>query len=393
MIKPVVLRSQSSAYPLPSDHAPGGWVVVGLNHTYHKVDAVTGYVYAHADGTRTVAELAAGMHAAGVAAADVTLVHEALDRLADAGLLAERVAPPAGVSRRVLLQRLVGGSALAALTLALGHARSAEAAPADVCGAELNLINEIAYLEAQEAAVADLLDTWADALDKDPKADPFYADALRNKEEEHKKRQQQYSAKLDDATDDLNTCKLVKEKAQEEKAKQRIQAQLKKRAEEQDKKKQAADTRFAERTLDIQTAEDKRKDAVKAKTMGEEQAKLAIQESLTHEAQRMERLKKRAAQEQDQKKQQRLRTEEQQVKASDRADFKFMAAEETEKAYADAYVLRAVEAAQKSAGVTDYALAVAKEENEKAWAEAPALRKQEEAKKAAAQEETAKAVK
>ncbi len=380
-MNPVALRSHHSAYPLPSDHAPGGWVVIGPEHTYHKLDAVAAHVYTHADGTRDVAALAQSLVTTGITDADENLVHEALDRLADFGLLEKRVAPPAGVSRRVLLQRLAGGTALAALTAALGVPRTADAATAGLCGAERDLIDEIAYLEAQEGAVADLLDTWADALDKDEKADPFYAEALRSKEMEHKKRQQDYSVKLDDATDDLNACRVDRKIAKEETYKQQQQLKLKVRAQEADKKRQQQQEKFVAREADVKNAEDTRKKAIDSSKASEEKQKLATEASLTHEAQRLDRLKKLKAQEEDAKRQRSMRLDEQTAKKLANSEAKFISAEEGAKVLSEAYVLRAEEAAQKQLGQTDYALTVAKEENQKAWDEAPVLRKAEESAK------------
>ena len=387
-MKPVAVRSHHSAYPLPSDHAPAGWVVIGPDHTYHKLDAVAAHVYVHADGTRDVPALAQSLVASGFVAADTNLVHEALDRLADFGLLEQRVAPPAGVSRRVLLQRLVGGTAVAALTAALAVPREADAATAGLCGAERDLIDEIAYLEAQAGAVADLLDTWADALDKDEKADPFYADALRKSEMDRKKHYQDYSVKLDDATDDLNACRLDRKVAKEETYKQQQQQKLKVRAQEADKKRQLQQEKFVAREDQMKNAEAQRKDAIATSKASEEQKKLAMDNSLNNQALRLERLKKQKAQGEDMKRQRLMRLDEQTAKKAANSEAKFISAEENVKLLSDAYVMRAEEAAQKQVGLTDYALTVAKEENQKAWEQAPALRKAEESAKEQAVKQT-----
>lgn len=69
------------------------------------------------------------------------------------------MAPPAGLSRRGLITRLAGVSALAALTAVVGLPIAALAA-GPACGDDKALIDELAWLEAQTSAVADFLDQW-----------------------------------------------------------------------------------------------------------------------------------------------------------------------------------------------------------------------------------------
>jgi flagellar biosynthesis GTPase FlhF len=80
-----------------------------------ELHAVTAAVWRHADGQRTVAELAELVAQQLGMAADEDLIWAALDRLADARLLAARLAPPAAqpFSRRNLLRRVGVAAALA----------------------------------------------------------------------------------------------------------------------------------------------------------------------------------------------------------------------------------------------------------------------------------------
>lgn len=93
---------------------PGEIVVYDLgSHRAHCLNRTAAFVFRHADGRRTVADLAVALAEDAGAAADETAVHLTLDRLAEAGLLASgQVQEPSGAlspaeaSRREAIRRV-----------------------------------------------------------------------------------------------------------------------------------------------------------------------------------------------------------------------------------------------------------------------------------------------
>ena len=78
------------------------------------LDRVAACVFTHADGSRSVTDLVAELRVSVDPDATSELVWSTLDRLADAGLLVERVTPPGGISqlnRRSLLVKGAAGTA------------------------------------------------------------------------------------------------------------------------------------------------------------------------------------------------------------------------------------------------------------------------------------------
>ena len=96
------------------DVSPDLLVYDQLRDAAHSLNPVAGYVYRHADGTRSVAELTAGMSPALGVADDQRLTEAALWQLERASLLdaPEALAAPANVSRREAVRRF-GAAALA----------------------------------------------------------------------------------------------------------------------------------------------------------------------------------------------------------------------------------------------------------------------------------------
>lgn len=212
-------------------------LILGTKHDVHRLDPVAAWLWQHADGTVSIDGLLMGLRAALHADADRDLVFEAPDRLADAGLLQARVAPPSGVSRRVLLERLAGASALGALLAVVGRPMDALAkggkddSAGGQCGDEKEIIAEIAYLEAQESAVAKVLDGWVNDAEKQEDADTYYIDALDARERTRKKSAAALTNELDDATSDLDACTTQRFAAKEKTHKHRLQQRLKLRQE------------------------------------------------------------------------------------------------------------------------------------------------------------------
>ena len=100
-------------------------VTTGVAHRLHPMTAC---VWRHADGTRTVADLLAVVQAEQAPKADEEAIWLALDALADADLLEERIAPPAGlrrISRRDLIKRAAAvGAGLSSIMVSPLHAQS-----------------------------------------------------------------------------------------------------------------------------------------------------------------------------------------------------------------------------------------------------------------------------
>lgn len=95
-------------------------------HQAHCLNRTAGFVFRHADGRRTVAEIAALLGPG----ADDGMVHAALDQLTAAGLLEARPAPaaPAPSRREVLRQVGLGAVLLAPVVTSLLVPTPAEAA-------------------------------------------------------------------------------------------------------------------------------------------------------------------------------------------------------------------------------------------------------------------------
>ena len=96
------------------DVSPDLLVYDQLRDAAHSLNPVAGYVYRHADGTRSLAELTTGMSTALGVADDARLVEAALWQLERASLLdtPEAATPPNNVSRREAVRRF-GAAALA----------------------------------------------------------------------------------------------------------------------------------------------------------------------------------------------------------------------------------------------------------------------------------------
>ncbi|MCB9740024.1 MAG: hypothetical protein H6747_12230 [Deltaproteobacteria bacterium] len=246
----------------------GDLVLLGQDHDVHRLDAVTGWVWQHADGSKSPAALLTGLRAEVHADADLELVFEALDRLADAGLLQERVAPPAGVTRRVTMQRLAGASALAALTAILARSPAADAAAGGggQCADDKAIIEEIAWLEATEAAVAELLEDWVEEADAKDDADEYYVAALDAREVTRKKAAAELGDDLEEATDDLAACTLAAKKGiahSEAKRKAQAKTLLKKRIGHAQERDQKATVRLKKRVESSLRHESKAKHHIK----------------------------------------------------------------------------------------------------------------------------------
>jgi len=117
---------------------PGEIVVYDLgSHRAHWLNRTAAFVFRHADGRRTVADLAVALAEDAGATADEPVVHLTLDRLAEAGLLASKpvqessgALSPAEASRRGAIRRVaLGAVALLPIVTSLLVPTPAEAAP------------------------------------------------------------------------------------------------------------------------------------------------------------------------------------------------------------------------------------------------------------------------
>lgn len=378
-------------------------VVLGPDRTVHRLDAVAGWVYQHADGQRDVASLAMGLRADVDANADTAVVFEALDLLADAGLLAARVAPPSGVSRRSMLQRLSGAAAIAALSAVVS--RPAFAAAGGICAEDKEIIDAIAELEAIEGAVAEVLDQWVEDAADSEKADEFYLARLGKTEREHKRRHQALAYKLDLATDDLADCKLdataanfVAEKRakmaqQQSKVRQEALAKHAVKTKEHAHKRRAVQVNNEEkRKQQLLQTEENQKDVLRKKKIGEAQQEASMKASYKQYELAREELEKRdktremtlLAREEQMKKQLAELQKDAEVRYESKAkniDGQLLQSEERSKLFADSYAERQSEAASKDAGVIDRAMEIAQEEAMKAAELALQDRQQEEGQK------------
>lgn len=384
-MNPKSLRNDRIARPLPSDHEAGGWVVIAPDHSYFKLDAVAGWIYTYADGSRDIDQLLSGLRASVDPAAERASVFEALDRLADAKLLDQRVAPPAGLSRRVVMQRLVGGAALAALTAALGVPRDASAE--ELCGEEKDLLDEIAYLQALQGEVADLLDEWYDMADAEPKTDELYLKALGAEEHRTKKLEQEYVYKLDDATQDLADCKLGHSEKNVKKREAERELHFKKRSQEMDHKQQQAKAKYAA-SLEKLKADEKAKKAKSAQTAAADKGQQnQVEASLQHMEKREKALEARYTQESATKSHHRKISQERAAKKQQQLNERLIEAGERTELFAESYALRQSEKAAKDMD-QNLVYKLASEAKAKAQESALLQRKQEET----AKEKSAKSV-
>jgi len=110
-----------------------------VSHTAHCLNHTAALVFAAADGTRTVAAIATGLHRDTGVETSAALARLALERLAEAGLLDEGLPSqePSLSRRRTMGQLAVGVAALVPLVLSLAVPTPAEAAatciPASSC--------------------------------------------------------------------------------------------------------------------------------------------------------------------------------------------------------------------------------------------------------------------
>jgi hypothetical protein len=384
-MKPVAIRSNRVARP----HA-GGLVVLGQNHRVDQLDAVAAWIWTHADGSRDVDSLLMGLRAEVDGDASRSVVFEALDRLADADLLEKRVAPPAGVSRRGLLQRLGGAAALAALTAVVGIPAGALAA-APQCDEEQTLLSEIAWLEAEVGGVAELLDTWLDEAIADDTTDAFYVEKLGAKEREYKKKQSLLAEQRQDATLDLADCNVAgkKKKLSEQEEKRKDSYQMREQRSEQQAKKATSQLK---KKVDAsigreQNAKVAIKQKLEANTSGSADEQSAKAEWAEDVLARKVRQEERAKQQHQMKYEagvdQRFAAEKERkrrlAQASSNLDGKLVSAEEKQKLFADAFASKASEEASKSAGVDSRVQEIAQEEALKASFAGEAARKDYEA--------------
>ncbi|MBS1848989.1 MAG: PqqD family protein, partial [Actinobacteria bacterium] len=92
----------------------GAVVVDGDQNTVTALGPIAAAVFQLADGTRDQAELLRAVGAQTGEQVEVEVIWSTLDRLADAGLLVERVTPPAGaafIDRRSALRKAAAGTA------------------------------------------------------------------------------------------------------------------------------------------------------------------------------------------------------------------------------------------------------------------------------------------
>jgi hypothetical protein len=106
-MKPVARRDGLLTRELPDELL----VYERDEHRAHCLNRTAAAVFRHADGTRTVADLALLLAPEGDRAAGEAIVAEALDRLAEAGLL-EGEPAATGWSRREMIRRVGIGAAI-----------------------------------------------------------------------------------------------------------------------------------------------------------------------------------------------------------------------------------------------------------------------------------------
>jgi hypothetical protein len=325
-----------------------GCIVLAPGHKVHKLGAVCASLLRRADGQTALPALTAAVSAelGRVVAADE--VTEGLDRLADAGLLAQRVAPPAGVSRRGMLTRLAGAAAVAALTAVL-RPTGAEAAEGGVCGEEKALIDEIAWLQAEQEGVADILEGWVEDAIADEKVDEFYLEALKLKEQARKKSAADYEAKSEDLEGDLAACKFEltaagKQKADEQRKKhvsstmEKATAKLKVRQEQHYKQAQKQGASEAEHKAKLSSMEKEAKADQNFKKADEATTKMKQSQAQLLKKKAMEEEKKQREQQQYKDRMGDLTAKEAALKEKTRE--KLVNSEERAKVWSDSYAAR-----------------------------------------------------
>ncbi len=352
-------------------------VILGPNHAVHRLDAVAAWIWQHADGERSVDALLMGLRAEVDANADRELVFEALDRLADAALLQARIAPPSGVSRRVALHRLFGAGALAALSSVVARIPETEAAEGGICADDKSLIEEIAWLEAEQGAIADILDDWVEEGEKADDTSEVYLGQLRLRERSRKRLRVRYRTALEDANDDLGECLLDETSGKSIAARSKRRSLLLKiRREKATKRRLKSKERTNKRTHRLI----KREHQSKAKLLNKEflakkKKKKAWQQQLSKEKmakkQQATKLRLKAAlgrQESHEKQneaQYKERLEQLAVQAErekKHSGARLVRAEQRKKLRADAFTSRQTEASWKKAGADDGVLAQAQKD-------------------------------
>ncbi len=394
---PHARRDGFVARPLGAD-----LVLLGTDHDVHQLDAIAGWLWQHADGSKSPAALLTGLRAEVHADADLELVFEALDRLADAGLLHARVAPPSGITRRVTLQRLAGASALAALTAVVTRSGDALAATGGMCGDEKAIIDEIAWLEANELAVAEILEDWVEEADAKDETDDFYLLALSTREKSRKRSAAELGEDLETATDDLASCTLAEkqgvgqsEKLRKESAKKQLlkthlrQEKDTKRSKQQLEQRLAGsasrEERYKKHRIAQEELQKKQVAAKKKQVEGDGASEEAMKDSVKASRTREQAVKKRHIERtkahlgiREAQTKQREAVSEQQIKSSQTT---YLHQERLEKRKAQWKKERAQEESMKATVSSDYVLETAQQDAMAAELEAVELRKAEQAKK------------
>ena len=355
-----------------------GLVVLSAGHVVHRLDVVTAWIWRHADGSRDIDALLAGLRAEANGEADRELVYEALDRLADASLLQERLGPPSGLSRRIALRRLAGAGAIAALTAVLGVPRSALGKEA-ICEDEQAILEAIVWLEAEEAAVAEILDEWVDDVISGDELDEAYLAELKLREQSWKKRADARESQREDAELDLSACALDAKKGPQLAAREKDRKKsFQHRAERLAARSKFAQERHRKRSQQHELQEQDQKTALQNKekdhkglpgkgvglTAEEATQKQALSAARLKQRQKAEesRIKMRSTHLEQESKALELKRE----SAMKKLDQQLVQGEEKVKATTDAYSSKLQEAAAKSQGVQDRALEIAQEEALKA---------------------------
>ncbi len=102
-------------------------------HKAHCLSRTAAFIWRHCDGQTSVARLAALLAQEVKGPVEPAVVWLALDRLGKARLLRERVAPPAGLSRREVMRKLALVGGLAALLPVVSSIVAPTAAQAASC--------------------------------------------------------------------------------------------------------------------------------------------------------------------------------------------------------------------------------------------------------------------
>lgn len=174
---PETRRAGLTAHPCGDDT-----LIITPEGAAHRLDAASAAVWRAADGTRSLDALLDRARAA-QPQADRTLLFEILDHLTDAGLLETRLGPPAAMSRRVLVQRLAGASAAAALGIVVGAPRPAAAKG---CEARETVVATLKRLVDEQDAIGTELETMVRAEMDAEAPKPKQLEALSAREAEVK---------------------------------------------------------------------------------------------------------------------------------------------------------------------------------------------------------------